>query len=163
MAALAIKIPTSPMRDQILTDKQELTVGNVTFMSILTPSHIPGTLSLVFPIFGQGVPHIAGLNGGTGIPAPKVDREKEIVFQNHSGNVAKMKDVDTLLSNHQIAGHSLFQADLLSHRQPDAANPFVVGIDDFQNYMKFNALCTNVIAARHGMDLGVLGACYTAI
>ncbi|KAI3551870.1 hypothetical protein CSPX01_00546 [Colletotrichum filicis] len=123
------------MRDQILIDKQELTVGNVTFMSILTPGHSPGNLSLVFPVFEQGVPHIAGLNGGTGIPAPKVDREKKIV--------------------HQIADHALFQADLLSHRQPDAANPFVVGIDDVQNYMKFNALCTNMIAARQGMDLDV--------
>ncbi|KAK1528168.1 hypothetical protein CPAR01_12726 [Colletotrichum paranaense] len=155
MAALASAIPTPPMRDQILIDKQELTVGNVTFMSILTPGHSPGNLSLVFPVFEQGVPHIAGLNGGTGIPAPKVDREKKIVSQNHLGNVVKMKGVDTLISSHQIANHALFQADLLSHRQPDAANPFVVGIDDVQNYMRFNALYTNVKAARQGMDLDV--------
>ncbi|TDZ18788.1 Metallo-beta-lactamase L1 type 3 [Colletotrichum orbiculare MAFF 240422] len=155
MAALADSTPTPPLKDQVLADNQELTVGNVSFTSILTPGHTPGTVSLIFPVFEKGAPHLAGMNGGTGIPQAKADREQKIVSQNHFGDVAKAKGVDTLISNHQIADHALFHADLLAHRPVDQPNPFIVGVDEFEKYMRINALCTNVIAARQGMDLNV--------
>ncbi|GJC98967.1 Beta-lactamase domain protein [Colletotrichum higginsianum IMI 349063] len=155
MAGLVDDIPTPPSKDAVLGDGQELTVGNVTFTSILTPGHTPGTLSLIFPVFDKGVSHLAGMNGGTGIPGAKADREQKIRSQNHFADVARDKGVDTLISNHQIADHSLYHADLLNHRPADAPNPFVVGVKEFENYMRINALCTNVIAARQGMDLDI--------
>ncbi|KZL83414.1 beta-lactamase domain protein [Colletotrichum incanum] len=155
LAALADSTPTPPSRDQVLADGQQLTVGNVLFTSILTPGHTPGTLSLIFPVYERGVPHLAGLNGGTGTPSGKKDREQKIQSQIRFGNIAKGRGVDTLLSNHQIADHALFLSDLITHRLDNTPNPFVIGVEEFDNYMKINALCSRVIAARQGMDLGV--------
>ncbi|KAL0931543.1 beta-lactamase domain protein [Colletotrichum truncatum] len=147
--------PTPPSKDQVITDNQELTFGNVTTTAVLTPGHTPGTVSLIFPVFDKGVPHIAGMNGGTGIPRTKVEREQKIVSQNHFADVARAKGVDTLISNHQIADHSLYHADVLAHQAPETPNPFIIGVQEFENYMRINALCTNVLAARQGMFLDV--------
>ena len=41
------------------------------------------------------------------------------------------------------------------HRPEGAANPFVIGVENLEKYMKINALCSRVTAARVGMDLRV--------
>ncbi|KAL3477417.1 beta-lactamase-like protein [Aspergillus californicus] len=142
-----------PARDKVLGDGDDLTVGGVTFHVVLTPGHTPGTLSLIFPVSERGQHHVAGLSGGTGSPSDAPSRGDKINSQYKFARISKGRGVDTLISNHQVADHALWHADLLAHRARGAPNPFVIGVENFDKYMKINAICTRVIAAREGQDL----------
>ncbi|KAG9506461.1 hypothetical protein J7337_003444 [Fusarium musae] len=144
-----------PVKDKVVVDGDVLTFGDVAIDIVQTPGHTPGTLSLIFPIVDKGKRHLAGLSGGTGTPADKTAREQKIASQNRFADIYKAKGVDVLLSNHNVADHSLYNADILAHRAPGASNPYVVGVENFYKYMRTNALCSQVIAAREGMDLDV--------
>ncbi|KAL3447818.1 beta-lactamase-like protein [Aspergillus insuetus] len=144
-----------PIRDRVLSDGVNLTVGDVTFHIVLTPGHTPGTLSLIFPVRDHGEHHLAGLSGGTGTPKDAASRGDKIQSQYQFAEIAQRRGVDTLISNHQVADHALWHADLLAHRRRGARNPFVIGKYNFDKYMKINAICSRVIAAREGQYLQV--------
>ncbi|KAL4756405.1 beta-lactamase-like protein [Aspergillus foveolatus] len=132
--------PPVPARDQVLSDSQVLTVGGVTFHIVLTPGHTPGTLSLIFPVFDQGEPHLAGLSGGSGDPKKKYWIGPKIISQYRFG-----RSVD----------YALWKADLLAHRVSGELNPFAIGSENYEKYMQTQAICSWVIAARKGMELPV--------
>ncbi|KAH6719572.1 beta-lactamase-like protein [Leptodontidium sp. MPI-SDFR-AT-0119] len=146
-----------PSRDATLVDGQVLTVGNVSIETVLTPGHTPGTLSLIFPLTTKNgaEKHMAGLNGGTGNPQSAIDRTTKVLSQRRLASIAYERGVDTLISNHHVADHALFNSDILAHSSPDAPNPFVIGRDNYYNYLNMLGLCTKVVAARQGMDLWV--------
>ncbi|KAF4539119.1 Beta-lactamase [Lasiodiplodia theobromae] len=174
-------LPAPPTRDRTLEDGQTLVVGDVAFEVVLTPGHTPGTLSLIFPVWeegdegggscaddgsgtvggakkgrgGRGTQHVAGLSGGTATPAGRAAREEKVRSQERFAAIARERGVDVLLSNHHVADGALWNADLLKYRAPGAPNPFVVGVDGFERYMRINAVSTRVIAAREGMGLDV--------
>src|SRR5690606_40790140 len=52
-------------RDIVAHDGFELTLGDSTVKSYLTPGHTHGTLSTLLPVHDQGQPHLAALWGGT--------------------------------------------------------------------------------------------------
>ncbi|EKG17384.1 Beta-lactamase-like protein [Macrophomina phaseolina MS6] len=145
--------PLPPAEDAVVADGDVLAFGGVDFEVVLTPGHTPGTLSLIFPVREGEAEHVAGLSGGTGTPADAGARAQKVESQYRFAAVARERGVDTLVSNHQVADHALFLADLLAHRGAGKPNPFVVGVDNFERYMKINGLCSRVIAAREGMDL----------
>ncbi|UPK96963.1 hypothetical protein LCI18_007898 [Fusarium solani-melongenae] len=142
-----------PTRDKVVTDGDVVKAGNVSIEIVYTPGHTLGTISLIFPVFDHAKPHLAGLSGGTGTPQPQNLRELKITSQSRFADIAREKGVDALVSNHNVADHALFHADILAHRGPNTANPFVVGVENFEKYIRINALCSRVIAARQGMDL----------
>lgn len=146
-----------PSRDATLVDGQVLTVGNVPFETVLTPGHTPGTLSLIFPLtLKKGTKkHMASLNGGTGNPQSAVDRTNKVLSHRRLASIAYERGVDTLISNHHVADHALFNADLLAHSKPEDENPFVIGKENYVNYLGILGWCTKVLAARQGMDLWV--------
>ncbi|KAH8774566.1 beta-lactamase-like protein [Diaporthe sp. PMI_573] len=149
---------TPPARNETLTDGQDLVVGGVTFHTILTPGHTLGTLSLIFPVTDRDEKHVVGFMGGTGDPSDTAMREMKVASIAKYVEVASERGVDTLLSNHNIADHALYKADMLDHRDT-APNPYVIGTDAYVNYLKTNALCTQVLSAREGKDMasGVQG------
>ncbi len=55
-----------PKRDIVVTDGQQLTLGDTTLTFIRTPGHTPGTMSTLVPVKDNGTPHVAALWGGTG-------------------------------------------------------------------------------------------------
>ncbi|KAJ5995547.1 Beta-lactamase domain protein [Penicillium waksmanii] len=144
-----------PSKDKTLVDGQILQVGNVSFEIVLTPGHTPGTLSLIFPLTDKNGTkhHRAGLNGGTGIPQSATDRTAKVLSHYRLAAIAYERGVDTLISNHQVADHALFNSDLLAHASSDIHNPFVIGRGNYYNYLRILGLCTKVYAARQGMDL----------
>ncbi|KAK0647973.1 Metallo-beta-lactamase L1 type 3 [Lasiodiplodia hormozganensis] len=160
-------LPAPPTRDRTLEDGQTLVVGDVAFEVVLTPGHTPGTVSLIFPVYDehdssnstvgakQRVKHVAGLSGGTATPAGRAAREEKVRAQERFAAIARERGVDVLLSNHHVADGALWNADLFKYRAPGAPNPFVVGVDGFERYMRINAVSTRVIAAREGMGLDV--------
>ncbi|KAJ4294648.1 hypothetical protein N0V90_008339 [Kalmusia sp. IMI 367209] len=145
--------PPAPAKDETLVDGQELTLGNLTVTTVATPGHTLGTLSFIFPVYDKGEAHVAGLSGGTGTPTNQTLREMKVESQNRFAGIAAQKGVDVLLSNHQVADHAVQNADILAHAGEGVSNPFIVGVENFANYMKINAVCSQVIAARQGMDL----------
>ncbi|KAL4794830.1 beta-lactamase-like protein [Aspergillus venezuelensis] len=147
--------PPVPVRDQVVTDGQDITVGGIEFHIVHTPGHTPGTISLIFPVFDHGKPHLAGLSGGSGDPAEPYWIGQKILSQYQFGRIARERGVDTLISNHQDNDHSLRKADLLVHRLPSAGNPFVIGAENYEKYMQAQAVCSRVMAAREGVDLPV--------
>jgi metallo-beta-lactamase class B len=50
---------------------------------------------------------MAGFSGGTGTPANATQRETKIQSQNRFADIATVKGVDALLSNHQVADHAV--------------------------------------------------------
>lgn len=173
-------LPAPPTRDRTVVDGETLSVGDVAFEVVLTPGHTPGTLSLIFPVWDdgctedgggsnstasgakkkgargrRGAKHMAGLSGGTATPAGRAPREEKVRSQERFAAIARERGVDVLLSNHHVADGAFWNADLLKYRVPGAPNPFVVGVDGFERYMRINAVSTRVIAAREGMGLDV--------
>lgn len=147
--------PPAPAKGEILRDGQEVTLGNLTITTVATPGHTLGTISLIFQVYDNGEAHVAGLSGGTGTPNNQTLREMKVQSQNWFADLATQKGVDVLLSNHQVADHAVQNADILAHSTEEASNPFIVGVQGFANYMRINAVCSQVIAARQGMDLDV--------
>lgn len=160
MAALSPNETVAPpVRNETLVDGQDLVVGGVTFHTVLTPGHTLGTLSLTFPVTDTDEDHVVGFMGGTGDPRDATMRDMKVSSIARYADIARERGVDVLLSNHNVADHALYKADLLEHRgsatgpQGRAANPFVIGTDAYVNYLKTNALCTQVLSAREGLDV----------
>lgn len=142
-----------PTKDKVVADGDVVKSGNVMIKIVHTPGHTLGTISLIFAVFDNCEPHVAGLSAGTGTPRQQNLREMKITSQNWFADIAREEGVDILLSNHNVADHALFHADILVHRGSDPANPFVVLVENFEKYMRINALCSRVVAAREGMEL----------
>ncbi|KAL4869208.1 hypothetical protein BDV12DRAFT_196459 [Aspergillus spectabilis] len=90
--------PPVPQRDKILADKQDLTVGDVTFHVVLTPGHTLGTLSLVFPVVDHGSA-VAGLSGGTGTSRDAPSGRKK---SNHNIGLGKYAKTEGLIRSSPI-------------------------------------------------------------
>ncbi|MBQ5415561.1 MAG: MBL fold metallo-hydrolase [Firmicutes bacterium] len=63
----AYTLPRPKKADVYLTDGEKFRIGGYPFMSVLTPGHSPGCLSLIFPVRYRGEWIMAGLMGGSGI------------------------------------------------------------------------------------------------
>ncbi|KAF2221233.1 hypothetical protein BDZ85DRAFT_302606 [Elsinoe ampelina] len=131
-------------------EQKVLRFGKTWFQVVLTPGHTPGCLSLIFPLTAKNGTErqVAGLNGGTSIPRSPSDKAARVRSHYKLADAAKARGVDTLISNHQIADHALFNSDLLKHAEVNSANPFMIGKKDYYNYLQILALCTKVQAAR---------------
>jgi metallo-beta-lactamase class B len=54
-----------PAKDQVLSDGQDLVIGDVTIHIVKTPGHTPGVASSVFPVKDKGVTRYLDMWGGT--------------------------------------------------------------------------------------------------
>ncbi|KAF9639951.1 Beta-lactamase-like protein [Lasiodiplodia theobromae] len=138
-------LPAPPRRDRTLEDGDVLSGGG----GCADGNDTVGAKG------GRGTQHMAGLSGGTATPAGRAAREEKVRSQERFAAIARERGVDVLLSNHHVADGALWNADLLKYRAPGAPNPFVMGVDGFERYMRINAVSTRVIAAREGMGLDV--------
>ncbi|GKT66372.1 beta-lactamase domain protein [Colletotrichum tofieldiae] len=148
-------IENGPLRDKTIAEGDVLTFSNVTFKFHVTPGHTPGTLSSIFPIYDKGVEHTAGFYGGVGIPSSAAAKDQQIVSLNRFAGLGEKAGVDTLIANHQTQDRALYHFDLLEHRATGSENPFVIGEDAFNRYLRVNAQCVRVKAARDGQNLQV--------
>ncbi|TEA16323.1 Metallo-beta-lactamase L1 type 3 [Colletotrichum sidae] len=145
-----------PVVDKTIAEGDELTVGNVTIKFHVTPGHTPGTVSSIFKLYDDGAEHVAGFYGGVGIPSTAADKDTQINSLNRFAGLGKDAGVDTLIANHQTQDRALYHFDLLEHRAEGAEHPFVIGSDALERYLRVNAHCVRVKAARDGQDLQAL-------
>jgi metallo-beta-lactamase class B len=131
----------------------EIRLGTSTVRVHLTPGHTHGTISSVLPVHDNGVPHTAVLWGGTLFnfrDAPDDPRLKRL--ETYAASAARFREVarkagaDILLSNHTAYDGSTVKLPALAGRKAGAPNPYIIGADSVQRYLKVAEECA--IAAR---------------
>lgn len=143
-----------------IDDGKTLRINDFNITTYLTPGHTPGTVSLVFPAVDNATQetHTVGFYGGGGIPRAASAMAQQIQSWTRWSKLAIEKNIDVLMSNHQSQDNSIYNFDLLNHRDCQGGkcnmpNPFVIGADAYSRYAKAMAVCVGVQAARNGIIL----------
>jgi metallo-beta-lactamase class B len=146
--------PTHDATDiSIDTDGQKWVVGDTTFTLYITPPHAPGVLSPIFNVYDHGVKHVAAVYGGLGTPASEEDKKIHIAQLARYMQIAKAAGVDVLLSTHQTQDQAIWKLEELRLRHPGDPNPYVIGADRYQRYLRLQQACTEYAAAQQGQNI----------
>jgi metallo-beta-lactamase class B len=135
-------------RDIVVTDGQQLTLGDTTLTFIHTPGHTPGTMSTLVPVKDNGTPHVAALWGGTGFNFTITpDRPASYWFDEYIKSAERFRaaaakaGADVFLSNHPSWDGSNAKMAAMANRAPGAPHPYVVGAKTVQNYLTVAEHC----------------------
>lgn len=141
--------PWKPRRDMVVTDGQQLTLGDTTITMYLTPGHTPGTISTIVPVFDGGRRHVAAAWGGTafnfGPDKPRI--------QTYADSAARFKSIvaeagaDVLFANHTGFDGSKTKIPALARRQPGQPHPYVIGAPVVQRYLTVAHECASAAVA----------------
>lgn len=140
-------------RDIVATDSMEITLGDHTVRTYITPGHTHGTLSTLLPVHDNGRPHMAALWGGTLFnfrDAPDDPRDTRLGMYAESAKrfrgIATDAGVDILLSNHTAYDGTTAKLPRLAERPAGAPHPYVIGRDAASRYFTVAEECA--LAAR---------------
>lgn len=129
-----------------IVDGQKLTLGDTTITIVSTPGHTPGGVSLIIPVTDNGVKHMIGMWGGTGLPKSLEDNK---AYSNSLDYFAKATDaaqVDAEITAHLFVDKGVERMDTLRKRKAGDPNPFVIGQEAYKSYMnKFKTDVTDNI------------------
>jgi metallo-beta-lactamase class B len=135
-------------RDVVVTDGQQLTLGDTTLTFIHTPGHTPGTMSTLVPVKDNGKPHVAALWGGTGFNFTITpDRPAAYWFDSYIKSAQRFREAaakagaDVFLSNHPSWDGSDAKMVALAKRAPGAPHPYVVGTKNIQSSLTVAEHC----------------------
>ena len=139
------RLPASikPRRDMVVTDGQKLTLGDKSIEIHLTPGHTPGTVSLIYPVRDGGTPHTVATWGGTGFNFELTPATFETYINSavrYREAVAK-SGADIMLSNHPNNDGSHTKLPAMATRKAGDPNPYVIGNDAAQRYVKVAEEC----------------------
>jgi metallo-beta-lactamase class B len=138
-----------PKRDIAISDGHKLTLGDTTITLYVTPGHTPGTISPIIPVRDNGQMHYAALWGGTAFNFQRLPSN----FQRYADSADRFSEIvaksgaDVLLSNHPRSDSSLIKLDALKTRQVGQPNPFVIGVEAVQRYLKVVGECAKAHVA----------------
>jgi metallo-beta-lactamase class B len=132
---------TKPKRDMEATDGQRLTLGDTTITLYITPGHTPGTISTIFPVKDNGMPHVAALWGGVGLNTDLDAVRTYIKSDQRFANIVKQAGADVILANHTDWDRSKINLPLLANRAPGRPNPYIVGNAKAMNFLKVAEEC----------------------
>ena len=132
---------TKPKHDLEATDGQKLTLGDTTLTLYITPGHTPGTISTVFPVKDNGMPHLVALWGGVGLNAGREAVETYIRSAQRFSAIVKQAGADIILTNHTDWDRSKINLPLLAKRAPGSPNPYIVGNARVLNFLKVAEEC----------------------
>lgn len=137
-----------PKRDIVVTDGQQLTLGDTTLSFYLTPGHTPGTISTIIPVKDGGKPHVAAEWGGTAFNFTITpDKDRNYWFKTYIASAERFRDVatkagaDVIIANHTMFDGSKVKLPALAKRAPGAPNPYVIGTDAVKRYMTVAVEC----------------------
>jgi metallo-beta-lactamase class B len=137
-----------PKRDMVVTDRQQLTLGDTTLTFIHTFGHTPGTMSTIFPVKDHGTPHVAALWGGTGFNFTITPQQPAshwfdayIASAQRFREAAAKAGADVFLSNHPSWDGSDDKQARLAKRKPGEPHPYVLGAKTVQNYLTIAEHC----------------------
>ena len=144
-AAQTTRMPEEikPKRDMVIGDGEKLTLGDTTVEFHFTPGHTPGTVSIIYPVKDGGRTHRVATWGGTGFNFEL----KAETFETYIKSAVRYHDVvaksgaDILLSNHTRLDGSEKKLAMMATRKPGDPNPFVIGNEAVQRYVKVAEEC----------------------
>lgn len=146
------------------TDGADLDLGGgLVVKTVLTPGHTPGGYSLIFPVYDNGVKHMAAVWGGSGVAVPDypgapgwttVDdkyptRTKMQYAQSldYFSTYTRAAQVDVIIGIHGFMDNNLYKLEVLRNRKPGQANPFIIGYDIYSRYEQIlKATCLAYLA-----------------
>ncbi len=141
--------PWKPKRDMVVTDGQQLTLGETTLTMYVTPGHTMGTVSSVVPVFDNGRRHIAAAWGGTAFNfGPDKAR-----LQTYAASATRFRDIvakagaDVLIANHTDFDGTKRKIPALAQRKPGTPHPYVIGPDAVQRYVTVANECAQAAVA----------------
>jgi metallo-beta-lactamase class B len=109
-----------PAKDQILTDGEDLTIGDATIHIVKTPGHTPGVASSVFPVKDKGVTRTMAMWGGTAYG----DAEAQHNSLHKLWDAAKERHAIGMVNTHSYVN---FIADQMAMIGKSKTNPMVLG------------------------------------
>ena len=133
-----------PTRDTVVGDGGEIVLGDLHVKAYLIPGHTPGSLAFIFPVKDKGHPHTAAIFGGTILDFSRTTPEilhQYIESLAHFADVTRKAKADVELQNHPVFDGMWVKAMALGERKPGEPNPFVVGRQDYQNFLDVISQC----------------------
>lgn len=118
----------APPRDIVIKEGDTLTLGDLTINFEITPGHTPGTTSMRFPVYDNGVRHNAYFHGGTALRSDDPATIREFIAD--CERIKQIPDIDVQIVNHYdirpAGAPDLFErAALLANRKPGEPHPWV--------------------------------------
>ena len=114
----------APPRDIVIREGDTLTLGDLTINFEITPGHTPGTTSMRFPVYDNGVRHEAYFHGGTALRTDDPPIVREFIADcERIKRLAERGEIDVQIANHYditpYGAPTLFErAELLKERKP---------------------------------------------
>ena len=136
-----------PERDMVVADGDTLTLGGTTLTFYSTPGHTEGALSTMVPVMEGGQPHLAFFLNGPRTVSLATSREMMESTQ-RMATLAKAAGVDVELNNHSYIDDSLPTIEAARTRQPGQPNPFLIGVEGFQQFAEWQIECLSADVAR---------------
>ena len=137
-----------PDRDMVMTDGQELSVGDTRITFTHTPGHTPGTISSLVPVRDGGRSHVAALWGGTAMRPTREFYTEYAASVRKFAEVAETAGADVIISNHDIFDDAHRKIAALAERQTGDPHPYVLGPDATLDYLEVVHHCAMAGLAR---------------
>lgn len=145
--------PPAPTKDMTLREGLSLSLGGTTITPVEIPGHTPGALAYIFPVFDNGVRHVAGLFGGTILGVDRITTpglQQYVDSIAHYLEVAERMGVDVEVQNHAIFDDTPGRLAALAARRPGEPHPFVMGTDRYLRFWKIISECIQAEIVRRG-------------
>lgn len=139
-----------PKRDMVVTDGQEIVLGDTTLTVVTTPGHTPGAYGLLFSVKDHGRPVSVAYASGTAFTGnDRAFFDTFVASQKKMASAAAEFRATVLISNHTAFDDAWTKARLAARLQPGERNPFDVGSEAVANYFKVLEECA--LAAELGL------------
>lgn len=123
-----------PKVDQYVGDGEKITLGDTQIISVETPGHTVGGISLIFPIKYQGKSYEAMLWGGTGIPNDKSLQKAYRASLDKFEKYAKEYNVSVELTAHLFQDNGYSRLKSVYNGSFKGTHPFIVGKEKIQDF-----------------------------
>ncbi|NIW25542.1 MAG: MBL fold metallo-hydrolase, partial [Gammaproteobacteria bacterium] len=150
-----------PMRDVVISDGQQVTLGDTTVTVAITPGHTAGTLTMFVPVEHLGQAHTAVIFSGTQMPSADAVANFKRVFD----EIAQPLNTEAVLGGHpgvadldpeqlarcRAAGGPCWTSALntleihaqLREAYPDGPHPLLLGQERFDRYTSIMLECAS--------------------
>ena len=140
----------APIRDIVVEDGEVITLGDTSLAVYIVPGHSSGTLGTIFPVFDNGIRHMAGFHGGTGGARNLEASRLHVESLERWREITEAAEVDVLIANHPAHNQAIWRQVLLRYALPGDPNPFIMGANRYQRYFQIMEECQRAFIARMG-------------
>jgi metallo-beta-lactamase class B len=144
-----------PRRDLVLEDGRPVTLGGVQVVPVDTPGHTPGSMGFLFQVKDKGATRWAGVYGSA-LLRPYRNEAPDLLAQRaslkHFADAARKVGVEVEVQNHPLFDGFFDKAARLEAAGPAAPNPFVVGREGYQRFLRVMDQCMAAGLARRGVQ-----------